>query len=430
MNNHKLYGPNIATWGLLNDHQLSITCPSDIETILSSSKLIHKKSHDYQFLHDWLGRGLLTSSGPKWQQRRKTITPAFHFTILEQFIGVFNQQSSVLVDKVNEFAGTNQEVNVYNFITLCALDIICETAMGVTINAQDQPDTAYVQAVKEMSGIIFKRAYSVLSQFKWTFPFTQLYRRQRKVLQVLHGFSDQTIKLRRAQLMDQVEEDGKEKKKCFLDLLLLNEGLGLSSADVREEVDTFMFGGHDTITSGIAFTLYHLSRQPEIQERVYQEIMDIEVSSTGHFDYSNLQSLKYLEMVIKESMRITPPVPMLGRELTEDTVIGGVRIATGTTINIPIYALHHSEDVFPDPGTFNPERFSAENAKKRHSYAYIPFSAGQRNCMGQKFAMWEMKTLIAKFVREFKLFGDSEVMLQADLVLRSANGVNVRVEKR
>lgn len=432
---HKVYGKNLGTWGLLNDHHLAITAPEDVETILSNSKLLNK-SHDYNFIRDWLGTGLLISTGQKWHSHRKIITPTFHFKILEQFTRTFDGQTSVLVDKVKSYAATGEEVNIYKYVTLCALDIISETAMGTKINAQDQPGSEYVSAVKEMSMIVFRRAYSIHSQFDWIFPFTGLYREQKKLLRVLHGFSSQMIGLRRAQLMNEVVQKKEGKKLCFLDLLLNANGNGasLSDTDIRDEVDTFMFGGHDTTTSGISFTLYHLSRHPEILERVYEEIVSVLESTAEEdrkFDYRALHELKYLEMVIKESMRITPPVPLVARTLTEDVVIGGVKCPAGLTIDIPFYAMHHSEDVFPQPDKFDPERFSLENVQQRHPYAYLPFSAGNRNCIGQKFAMLEMKAMIGKLLLNYKFLpGDSDVVLQADIILRSVDGVKVRIERR
>lgn len=432
MNNHKTLGKNVANWGVLNDHQLSITDPQDVETLLSSSKLI-AKSIDYNFMHQWLGTGLLNSTGKKWQSRRKIITPAFHFNILEEFIQIFNGQTAVMLDKVKEFAVTGEEINIYKYTTLCALDVILEASMGVKINAQNQPDSEYVNAVKDMSMIIFRRFFSLLKPYHWTFPFTPLYQEQRKALRVVHGFSDQVIKLRRAQLLNQVKDD--DKKMCFLDLLLnaTVDGQPLSNADIREEVDTFTFEGHDTTTSGIAFTLYHLSRDADIQRKVYEELTAVlgTTDKKTYFDYRILQELKYLEMVIKESLRITPPVPIIGRELTEPTVFGGVKVDAGTTINVPVFALHHSEDVFPDSMKFDPERFSVDNSEGRHPFAYVPFSAGKRNCIGQKFAMLEVKSVVAKMVLNFNLLpAKSKVILQADLILKSTTGVHLRLEKR
>lgn len=150
MSFHEKYGKNLMIWSFLNDVRLSISDPKSVETILNSTKSI-KKSTDYDFLKSWLGSGLLNSFGKKWHIRRKIITPAFHFNILEQFICVFNRQIDYLIEKIRPFSDGKNEIDIYKYSTLCALDIICEASMGTKINAQESPNSEYVKAVKELS---------------------------------------------------------------------------------------------------------------------------------------------------------------------------------------------------------------------------------------------------------------------------------------
>ena len=133
---------------------LLVSSPEAFEKILSNNKHI-TKGKDYVFLWEWLGFGLLTSTGTKWHSRRKMLTPAFHFRILEEFLEVMNSQCSVLCKKLGEKADKG-EFNIFPYITHCALDIICETAMGKCINAQENDDTKYVKAVYRSSEIVFQ----------------------------------------------------------------------------------------------------------------------------------------------------------------------------------------------------------------------------------------------------------------------------------
>jgi cytochrome P450 len=121
--------------------------PRFYEVILSSQKNL-TKNNMYEFLNDWLGTGLLLSTGQKWFNRRKIITPTFHFKILQQFVEVFSKQNEIFIDKLKSKAD-GRIFDVYNDVTLMSLDIICQTAMGVNINAQSDENSTYVKAVKE-----------------------------------------------------------------------------------------------------------------------------------------------------------------------------------------------------------------------------------------------------------------------------------------
>lgn len=178
--------------------------------------------------------------------------------------------------------------------------------------------------------------FDVLLRNEFVFKRSDIGRRQRESLKILHGFTDKVIRERRQELIDRPSEFqtlddtaasddiGGKKKMAFLDILLHSQidGKSLSDSDIREEVDTFMFEGHDTTTSGITFCLYNLAMHPEVQEKCYREICDvIGDDKMASATYAQLNNLQYLEKVIKESLRMFPPVPIYGRNLKEDLVL-------------------------------------------------------------------------------------------------------------
>jgi len=414
------------------------------EVILSSNKHI-EKSRDYNFMHPWLGTGLLTSTGTKWHSRRKTLTPAFHFKILEDFVVVFNQQAEKLVTKLSPHAVDNKVVNIFPFITCATLDIICETAMGMSPNAQDDGESDYVKAVYKINRLLQKRQSRPWLHPNFLFYLFGYGAEQDKCLEILHGFTYKAIAQRKkvftenkkkiAEKKNEEDDIGKKKRLAFLDLLLdiSDNGANLSDTDIREEVDTFMFEGHDTTSAAISWSLYLLGAHPEIQERVQEELYRVFGDSDRSATMADLRELKYLECCIKEALRLFPSVPFLGRHLKEDAVIDGYRIPAGTTALIVTYRLHRDPEQFPEPEKFDPERFTPENSAKRHNYAYVPFSAGPRNCIGQKFAMMEEKIVISSVLRNFEVTSRvrrEDLKILGEIILRPEDGIFVTMKRR
>ncbi|XP_065157724.1 cytochrome P450 4c3-like [Atheta coriaria] len=422
---------------------INIADPAILERLLTHTSVINK-SQLYKYAHRWLETGLLTSDHEKWRGRRKLLTPAYHFKILEQFIDVFDKNSNILVQKLQREVGKNK-TDVFPFVTLCALDTICETAMGTCVNAQQCADSDYVQSIKRISEIVISRGISVLKQFDFYYLFTQDYRDETKCIEILHGYTMSVIQSRRKELLakqnenekpKQIEENlGYKAKIPFLDILLQAtfNGEPLTDEDIREEVDTFMFEGHDTTSSAISFTIYCLANNPHVQKKVFEEQRDIFVDNPQReTTYQDLQEMKYLEMVIKETLRLYPSVPLYGRTVVEDFSIDKYSFKRGTEIAFGVFSLHRNPEIYPNPEVFDPERFTLEETVKRHPFSYLPFSAGYRNCVGQKFAMMEMKATIGMLVRKFVFqeAPDSELKLKSGLILSSATGVNVKITNR
>ncbi|XP_045444893.1 cytochrome P450 4V2 isoform X1 [Pipistrellus kuhlii] len=413
-----------------------------IEVILTSSKQIDK-SYLYTFLRPWLGLGLLTSTGNKWRSRRKLLTPTFHFTILEEFLDVMNEQANILVKKLEKHVD-GEKFNCFFYITLCALDIICETAMGKNIDAQTNDDSEYVRAVYRMSDLTHQRMKTIWFWHDILYLLFKEGRDHKRNLKIVHNFTTNVINERANEIKREEErtsgDKGKtpsnRKRKAFLDLLLNvvdDEGNKLSHESIREEVDTFMFEGHDTTAAGINWALYLLGCYPEVQKKVGNELDEVFGNSDRPVTLEDLKKLKYLECVIKETLRVFPSVPIIARELNEDCDVGGYILTKGSQLLIIPYALHRDPRYFPDPEEFKPERFFPENSTGRHPYAYVPFSAGPRNCIGQRFAMMEEKVILSCILRHFWVESTQkreELGLAGELILRPTTGIWIKLKRR
>ncbi|XP_055606587.1 cytochrome P450 4d1-like [Uranotaenia lowii] len=418
------------------------------EAVLSSQKFLDK-SNEYDFLRPWLANGLLTSTGRKWHSRRKIITPTFHFKILEQFVEIFDRQSSVFVEKLRPHAVSEEAFDIYPLVTLCALDVICESAMGTKVNAQEDAESEYVRAVKDMSYIVHQRTFKILARMNFTFNLMPYRGVQEQALKVLHGYTDSVIKSRRRELgatsgwkIDENDNDiGIRKKVAFLDMLLATtvDGKPLEDLEIREEVDTFMFEGHDTTTSAISFLFRCLAENPKVQAKVYEEILTVIGNDVSRpVTLQVLNDLNYLDLVIKETLRLYPSVPAYARNLKEDMIVGkDITIPAGCNLVVVPFYMGRDADYFERPNEFWPERFATEtSAEKANPYRYVPFSAGPRNCVGQKFAVAEIKSLVSKTLRHYEVLPVGAARAAktgrfvAELILRDEGGVPVRLRKR
>ncbi|XP_054714947.1 cytochrome P450 4V2-like [Uloborus diversus] len=405
-----------------------------VEDVICGTKMM-EKGWVYKWLHPWLGTGLLTSHGGKWKSRRKLLTPSFHFDILKDFLPVFDEQSRQLVIKLKQETA-NPWTDIVLPVTLCSLDIICETTLGVKIGAQNNSDSEYVKAVSRASEILMERMVNPSYWFDWLFHLSPLGRQFKKDLELLHSFTRSVINEKKTKLLCGVPEMARRKRKALMDVLLEHhiQNKSLTEEDIREEVDTFAFEGHDTTSMGMSWALYLIGLYPDVQANIHEELDRIFGDDVDRpITTDDLKDMQYLDRVLKESQRLYPSVPMFGRQANEEFTVCGSRIPKGSLCIVLTYHLHRDEEVFPNPEVFNPDRFLPENSAERHPYAYIPFSAGPRNCIGQRFAVMEEKVVISNVMRHYTLESvesRDKIPPATELILRASHPLKIKIRSR
>ncbi|XP_075143319.1 cytochrome P450 4B1-like [Leptodactylus fuscus] len=413
---------------------LTIYHPEYAKAILSRQD--PKDNFGYYFLTPWIGKGLLVLSGQKWLQHRKLLTPGFHYDVLKPYIGIMSNCVNVMLDKWEKLVPEKKPVELFHHVSLMTLDTIMKCAFSYESNCQLDGENEYIKAVYELSYLLNFRFCCLPYHNDFIFGLSPHGFRFRRALKTAHGHTERVIKLRK-ELLKQEKELEKIKQKRhldFLDILLCakNEnGQGLSDEDVRAEVDTFMFEGHDTTASGVSWTLYCMAKYPEHQEKCREEIREV-LGDRTTVEWEDLSKLPYTTMCIKEGMRLYPPVPGVARELKEPiTFFDGRSLPKGSIVHLSIYSMNRSPNMWDNPEVFDPLRFSPENSSQRHSHVYVPFSAGSRNCIGQNFAMREMRVAMALTLLRFELSidPDNEPLKIPQLILRSKNGIYLYMKK-
>ncbi|XP_026667550.1 cytochrome P450 4C1 isoform X1 [Ceratina calcarata] len=392
------YYPISRLWGLWEAF-INIRHPDDIEIVIGQSRFLHKSNTIYRIMLPWFGTGLLTSTDRKWQTRRKILTPAFHFNMLREFTDVFIQEGERLVGKLKS-EGRPVVKDLKMLISEHTLNIICETAMGTSLIDKGDFQFKYRKAVHDVGNSMLYRLFRPWLCIDFVFFLTPVGMLQSRLLKILHGFTKQIIKERKeyhdktnvrylADLDGNANEETddmtcsiRKKRLAMLDLLLSAHRHNLIDDEgIREEVDTFMFRGHDTTAISICFTIMLLAEHSQIQDRARTEVKEVMEASNGKLSMSDLQKLPYLEMCIKESLRLYPSVPLISRAPEEDVTLSNYLVPAHSTVSVHIYDTHRDPTFWPNPDVFDPERFTPENCRGRHPYSYIPFSAGPRNCI-------------------------------------------------
>ncbi|KAF3847990.1 hypothetical protein F7725_021018 [Dissostichus mawsoni] len=350
---------------------LNIHHPDYVKTILTSTE--PKDDMAYTFVKPWIGDGLL-----------------------------------VLKDKWESYAKTNESFELFNHVSLMTLDSIMKCAFSYNSNSE-QMNTS-----RQCMRSTFPYHNDLL------FYISPHGFRLRKACKVAHSHRE-VIRKRKEALKEENELDRVQGKRNldFLDILLLardENKQGLSDEDIQAEVDTFMFEGHDTTASAMSFisTLWPATQSTRRCAGMRED----------------LSKIPYTTMFIKESLRLYPPVPGMSRITTKTiTFFDGRTLPAGSRIGTSV-SLHRNATVWENPEVFDPLRFLPENVSKRPPHAFVPFSAGSRNCIGQNFAMNELKVSTALTLQRYHLIEDPTQTPQIipRLVLRSLNGLHIRIK--
>ncbi|XP_033364391.1 probable cytochrome P450 4aa1 isoform X1 [Bombus vosnesenskii] len=427
-NESKIYGRFVKVWVTILPYVVLLE-PEDIQMVLGSTKHT-RKVFFYKLLDNFLGKGLITKDMETWRVHRKILQPAFHLHILEKFTNIFAEHADSLMKKFLE--KKDQEINITTFINDSVYNILSETVLGINQRTSEMDDLPF----RKGQIMLLYRMMRPWLLMEWIYRLTKYGREEQKQRNELFDTCFKMMKEKRELLRnkkcepdDQTEETRKmslleymveinEKHPCF------------SDKDIVEECCTFMLAGQDSVGTATAMTLFLLANNPEWQEKCIEELDRIFDGNPKLPTINDLKDMKCLEMCIKESLRLYPSVPMIARKLGEDVKIGKYVIPTGCSVLISPYATHRLPHHFPDPEAFRPERFDAENSEKRHPYAHIPFSAGPRNCIGYKFAMLEMKSMICAILRRCRLQsvpGKEVIRPKFRMTIRAQGGLWVKV---
>lgn len=364
-----------------------------------------------------LGEGLLTSEDDVWKQQRKTIAPAFHRDRLARFAGAVVAEADALIDRWKARAD-GERVDVTADMTRLTLGVMGTALLDTSLGDQDDLGAAF--AVVQDQAMFEMVTLGLL-------PQTNPLPRQRRFRAASRKL-DEAV----AELAARRRAEGFEGRDDMLSRLLAaypdeNDPVGRSR--LKDELITILLAGHETTASTLAWTWYRVGLDPRIRRRMREEAIDVLGNRAPRFE--DLHDLRYIGQVVQETMRLYPAVWLLTRQAQAPDEVGGYPVPTGADVVISPYTLHRHPGHWTDPERFDPDRFDPGASGGRHRYAYVPFGAGPRFCIGNNLGTMEAVLVAAMVAREFRLevVPGHRVVPDPMLTLRVRGGLPMTVHR-
>ncbi|KAH7718788.1 cytochrome P450 3A24-like protein [Aphelenchoides avenae] len=355
---------------------------------------------------------LLMLQGAEWKRVRSVVTSAFTSAKLSRLIPIMQGCADDFSRYIEKFVDEDKEIPLKDAFGRFTLDVIARAGFSFDAHTYDRDvETEFMRHSKSMVDLTAATSRAViLAFFPFLKPFIERYTGKDIMDRPCHDyFTDFTEVLYR----QRTQESGGVKQSDMMQMLLdaersENDDGGdkgsrktLNRIEVLAMASGLLVAGYETTASTLQFALYQIAHTPEVQERALEEIEEV-IGDSEQITYEQIKKLQYLDQVIAETLRLYPPTARLNRLCKEHTTIQGITLEPGTIVTIPVYAVHHDPEHYPEPEKFDPERFTPEEKARRHPLAYLPWGYGPRNCLGMRFADFEMRIALVVLLKKYR----------------------------
>ena len=397
---YRVYVPSRHSWTYVIHH------PDDVKRVLVSNYRNYTKGTGIDRIKLLLGKGIMTSEGELWKRQRAMMQPCFHRRVITRFADLIAQANERFIARWEALAARGELVNVTEEMSDLTLEIVMRSLIG--------------------------RDLERVTQELGANPFEVVARDSARNLQFVYKFRSLTGLVQKLIARRRAQPD--EEHFDYLAMLLSardkETGLPMSDGELIDEILTLIVAGHETTASGLNWTWYLLSQHPEAEARLHAELdaaPELPAPSLVQ-----IEALAYTQQVINEALRLYPPGWVLSRRTIEADVLGGYPVPARTNVLLPLYLVHRHPRFWKDPEVFWPERFAPEHEAERPRFAYMPFAAGPRHCIGETLALFEMFVHLYKVARRYRLryVADKPLELEAGINLRTRHPLHMRLEAR
>jgi enediyne biosynthesis protein E7 len=386
-------------------HTYVIHHPDDVKRVLVSNHRNYTKGLGLDRVKILLGKGLMTSEGELWTRQRYMMQPFFHRRVITQFAEVIGTANSQLLTRWEALERRGEPVDVTDEMSSLTLEIVLRSIFG--------------RDLERMSAELGGNPFDVVS------------REQERNLQFAFKFRSL------AKLVARLIERRRQEKEEHFDYIAMlmsardkDSGEPMGERQLIDEILTLVVAGHETTASGLNWTWYLLSQHPDAEARLHAELDAVPDELAPGLP--QMERLAYTQQVVNEALRLYPPGWLLSRRTVQPDVLSGYEIPAGANVLLPLYLLHRHPRYWKDPDTFFPQRFAPDHDAERPRFAYMPFAAGPRHCIGETFALYEMLMHLHRVARHFRLIHvpDKPLELEAQINLRTRYPLHMRLERR
>ena len=405
-------GRTVARWHMLMD-------PEGLKRVfLDNADNYPKSVVTKRILRPAVGDSLFIAEGAHWRWQRRAAAPVFQHRNLLTLTTYMTDAAERAANRLAGLAGSSTDM--HEEMVSATFDVICDVALSgretVDRAAVSKSVNRYIETVGRVSLL------DVLNFPEWIPRPSEIF--GKPGVKAMREMTDRVI----------AERASAPRRQDLLTLMMEAEDpetqRKMTPEELRDNLLAFLVAGHETTALTLAWALYLVALDPDVQERLAYEARAVTGGVSAHG--SQLERLVYTRQVIEEAMRLYPPAGMISRTALGPDVLGGREVRKGDTIILPIYALHRHEMWWDAPMQFDPENFAPEKTKDRHRYVYLPFGAGPRICIGLNFAIMEAQIILATLMARIRVTAipDRVPEPQQVMTLRPHGGVHLRIDRR
>lgn len=378
----------------------------DLRRVLLTNRSNYTKGIGIERVRVLLGNGLMASEGELWSRQRRLVQPAFHSQVIRSFSALMQRANAELIERWSGCAARDEPVNLTHDLSDLALNIVLRALFSTDLD----------RLIDAKGGNPFDL---LTSDTRRDLPFAAKFRALTHCVLAIIAARRREQRTEMDLLSTLMEVRDKDSGEAMPDRALL------------DELMTLIVAGHETTASALNWTWYLLSQNPEVEARLHAAIATIPTGSSATTD-GPPDMPPYVEQVLQEALRLYPPGWLFTRRALGDDTLGGFHVPAGTDVFICPYLLHRQAVHWPDPEAFDPLRFEPAAIEARHRFAYLPFSAGPRFCIGATFAMAEMTMHLSLVAQRFRLhyLGAIPPAAEFQVNLRSRHDLHMRLVAR